>query len=208
MAEAEGVIKFNLRYRQAIVSPGPELGDLLAWRDRFYRLGIIGRDPQRYGGDAFGNISRRIDSNSSFLISGSQTGGYAHALPEHFTYVDEFDLDENSVVAHGPVRPSSESLTHGAIYALSPAIRCVVHGHSPQLWNRAARIGLPSTARDIAYGTPAMARAIATLYEQNGKPAKALFCMLGHEDGIIAFGEDFPAIEALIKRGFALATGS
>jgi len=203
VAEAEGVIKFHLQFTQLDLPPGPELDELMLWRDRFHALGIVGQDPARYGGDAFGNISCRVGDSQSFLISGSQTGSYARARVEHFTCVDSFDLAKNSVVAHGPIRPSSESLTHGAIYALSPAIRCVVHGHSPQLWNNALQLGLPSTAPDIAYGTPAMARAIALLYRDNEKPQQAVFSMRGHEDGIIAYAGEFSIIEERLRRDLA-----
>jgi len=160
---------------------------------------------QLYGGDAFGNISCRLGDSDSFLISGSQTGGLAHALPGHFTCVDEIDLTTNSVVAHGPVPPSSESLTHGAVYALNPQIRCVVHGHSPQLWNRTVELHLPATVPEIAYGTPAMARAIAQLYKENGHPRQAVFSMLGHEDGIVAFAPGFAQIEALLRNQLSSA---
>jgi hypothetical protein len=205
-AEAEGIIKFELQFERTSLLPGPELEELCTWRDRFYGLGIIGQDPRRYNGDAFGNISQRVGHGNSFLISGSQTGGQERALPEHFTCVDDFDLSSNCVVAHGPVRPSSESLTHGAIYALSPEIRCVVHGHSPQLWSSSVEIGLPGTAREVAYGTPEMARAIALLYQESGAPDRALFSMLGHKDGIVAFARNFAAIEDLIRSNVAIAS--
>jgi hypothetical protein len=206
VAEAEGVIKFNLQFKQKTLPPGPELDELLVWRNRFFELGIIGHDPERYHGDAFGNISCRIAGSNAFLISGSQSGKYPHALPEHFACVDSFELLENRIEAHGPIQPSSESMTHGAIYSMSPAIRCVVHGHCPPLWNRTSELGLPSTPRSVAYGTTDMAHAIAHLYRENGEPELAIFCMLGHEDGIIAYGEDFSAIEQQLRRDLARVT--
>lgn len=207
MAEAEGVIKFRLQFTKTNLPPSPELDELLVWRDRFYRLGIIGYDPLRYHGDAFGNISHRIGDSDSFLISGSQSGKYQHALPEHFACVDSFELYENRIEAHGPIQPSSESLTHGAIYAMSPAVRCVVHGHSPQLWTRTSELGLPSTPPSVAYGTPDMALAIAQLYRESGEPELAIFSMLGHEDGFIAYGREFSAIEELVRSQLDLARG-
>lgn len=203
MTEAEGVIKFDLRFRKSSLADNEALSELLKWRDAFYRLGAIGQDPERYLGYAFGNISCRLDEGDSFIISGTQTGQYATAHKEHFTCVDRVDLDRNRVSAHGPIEPSSESLTHAAIYALNPEIRCVVHGHLPQLWKRAQQMGIPATPAEVDYGTPQMARAMTDLYREQRQPAQALFAMLGHEDGVIGFAENFRAIEKLFLEQLA-----
>jgi hypothetical protein len=197
MAETEGVIKFDLLYHASPAEPGPALDELLQWRDVFYRIGVIGQDPARYEGFAYGNISYRLGPGNRFVISGSQTGGLAHCLADHYSIVDICDVETNRVEAHGPIAPSSESLTHGAIYALSEHIQCVVHGHAPLLWKNAVALDIPATSMDVEYGTPQMAHAIEMLYRDHGRPRQALFAMLGHEDGIIAYGEGFAAIETM-----------
>jgi len=197
MTGTEGVIKFDLQYQASVPEPGHALDELLRWRDVFFRLGIIGQDPARYDGLAFGNISHRSGPGNQFIISGTQTGGLLHCTPNHYSIVDSCDVATNRVVAHGPVAPSSESLTHGAIYALNERIHCVVHGHVPLTWKQAPALGLPMTPRDVPYGTPQMAHAIAELYREQGQPRQALFVMLGHEDGVIAYGEEFAAIETM-----------
>ena len=198
MVQAEGVIKFDLRFQTSPLENSDALRALLQWRDVFYRLGAIGQDPNRYAGDAFGNISCRLGSSDAFIISGTQTGRYEKAQPEHFTCVDSCDIDKNRVTAHGPIKPSSESLTHAAIYALDPEIHCVVHGHLRPIWSRTTELKIPSTPADVPYGTPRMAQAIARLYKEHGNPQQAIFCMLGHEDGVIAYGLEFAAIEKLL----------
>ena len=205
MTETEGVIKFDLQYQVSAAEPGHALDQVLQWRDVFFRLGIIGQDPGRYDGLAFGNISHRIGSGIQFIISGSQTGGLLHCTPEHFSIVDSCDVETNRVEAHGPVAPSSESLTHGAIYMLDERINCVVHGHAPSIWEKVSALGLPATPQDIPYGTPRMAHAITALYREQGQPRQALFAMLGHEDGVIAYGEEFAAIEAMFRDVASLA---
>jgi len=197
MAGTEGVIKFDLQYRVSPVEPSGALDELLQWRNVFFQLGVIGQDPARYEGFAFGNISYRLGAGNQFVISGSQTGGLARCLAEHYAVVDACDVETNRVDAHGPIAPSSESLTHGAIYALSEHIQCVVHGHAPALWKQVQALGIPATSPEVEYGTPQMAHAIETLYRDHGKPRQALFAMLGHEDGIIAYGEEFAAIETM-----------
>ena len=72
----------------------------------------------------------------AFVITGTQTGGAACVGLDDFCQVESYDYRENRVVSHGLTAPSSESLTHGAIYDLSPTIRCVMHGHSPTIWSR------------------------------------------------------------------------
>jgi L-ribulose-5-phosphate 4-epimerase len=94
---------------------------------------------------------------------------------------------ENRLVAHGPVQPSSESLTHGAIYVLDSRILWVVHAHSPEIWRNAAALGLPMTGA-VPYGTPAMAEEVQRLFHASDLPEKRIFGMAGHEDGIVTFG--------------------
>ena len=88
------------------------------------------------------------------------------------------------------VKPSSESLTHGAVYALDATIACVLHVHSPDIWQARGALGLPCTAADVPYGTPAMAAAVAALYANTGLRCGRVFAMDGLEDGVVAFGED------------------
>ena len=197
MSETEGVIKFDLQYQASAPEPGRVLDELLQWRDVFFRLGIIGKDPARYDGVAFGNISHRIGSGNQFIISGSQTGGLLHCAAEHYSIVDSCHVETNRVEARGPVAPSSESLTHGAIYALNERICCVVHGHAPLIWEKVSALNLPATPRDVPYGTPQMAHAITALYREQGQPRQALFAMLGHKDGVIAYGKGFAEIESM-----------
>jgi len=69
-----------------------------------------------------------------------------------------------------------------------PAIHCVIHAHSPIIWQASNALNIPHTAQDIPYGTPGMAEAVANLVAEK---SSGLFTMLGHEDGVIAYGEDF-----------------
>ena len=83
MTETEGVIKFDLHFHSSPVEPSRALDELLQWRDVFFRLGVIGQDPARYEGFAYGNISHRSGSGNQFIISGSQTGGLTSCLAEN-----------------------------------------------------------------------------------------------------------------------------
>jgi hypothetical protein len=186
----EGVTKFALRFTRAAPLDFAGLRTLNAWRTLLHRLGLIGRDPARYGGVGFGNVSQRLAGNlESFAISGTQTGELAVLDARHYARIDRCDIAGNSVEARGPIEPSSESLTHAMLYRLSPDIRYVFHGHSPLIWRHAQSLGIPVTRPLAAYGTPAMAAEIYRLYRAGGFAGRGLVAMGGHEDGVVAFGE-------------------
>lgn len=202
MTSREGVIKFDLQFH-----PGPPpaaglLGELEGWRAIFRRLGLLGRDPARYEGLGFGNLSRRCGGNA-FIISGTQTGGLEHLGPEHYVTVRECDPLANRVVADGPVRPSSEALSHGALYRAAPRISWVMHLHSPEIFAARERLGLPATDPAAPYGSPAMAAEIARIAPVAGWPG--LLVMGGHEDGILAFGATAAETGTLVVRTLAVA---
>jgi hypothetical protein len=180
--ETEGVIQFQLDFTPAPPLPAADLAELNAWRGLLYRLGLTGRDPDRYGGLAYGNVSLRLDAHR-FVVSGTQTGGLAELGAEHYSVVTRIDLEYNRLWAEGPIPPSSEALTHGAVYQSSTA-RCVLHVHSPELWQFAADLSIPVTPADIGYGTPAMAEAVGRLAQ--GADSRVI-AMGGHQDGLIAF---------------------
>ena len=196
-ADVEGVVKFEALHTQQPVDLGRHgalVAELIGWRAIMRAAGMLGRDPARYGGAGFGNLSARVGPPSSplgrraMLVSGSQTGGRAEAGAGDFCLVERYDPAGNRVWSRGPVPPSSESLTHGALYDLGPHVRAVLHGHAPALWRRAARLGLPCTRPEVAYGTPAMAREVARLYRESALSERRILAMGGHQDGVIAFG--------------------
>ena len=208
MTLQEGVVQFNLTFLPADPLPAAMLGSLNAWRQILYRLGLIGQDPHRYGGLGFGNVSIRVESGNatSFIISGTQTGGMDRLFPEHYTLVKTFDPATNSVVAEGVVRPSSESLTHGSLYRLDRTIGAVIHAHSPEIWTQADSIGIPVTRRDVHYGTPEMAEEVCRLFQNTPVSVLKIFAMGGHEDGIVAFGSSMEQAGLTLVRYLALAT--
>lgn len=180
----EGVIKFDLRYtRVPLRRPVTGMGELNAWRQILFRLGLTGLDPSRYQGFAYGNLSLRIEGRS-FIISGTQTAAKPQLSVEDYCRVLDFDLAKNRISAEGPIPPSSEALTHGAIYAGNPEAACVIHVHSPEIWRNARQLGFFVTDPAIAYGTPAMGEAVRA----SAEGASGVIAMGGHEDGIIAFG--------------------
>lgn len=194
---AEGVIRFEIEHETRMLEPrlyGDTAALLSAWREVLARLGLVGRDPDRYQGAGYGNLSARLPpfgevgrGRRRFLVTGTGTGGLADLTLEHYCVVERYDLERNQVRSLGPVPPSSESLTHGAIYDAAPAARFVLHGHAPEIWRQARALGLPVTQAGVANGTPEMAREVQRLYRESQLPATGLLVMGGHEDGVLAF---------------------
>jgi ribulose-5-phosphate 4-epimerase/fuculose-1-phosphate aldolase len=157
----------------------------------------------------YGNLSLRLPAETRpegqprFVITGSQTGRYADLGPEHFAVVVDWDIGENLVVARGPIQPSSETMTHAAIYGADEGIRCVMHAHSPDIWDRAHELGIPTTSSAAAYGTPAMAREVERVV--HAAPTRRIVAMEGHEDGVLAWGASVEATGITLLTTFVQA---
>lgn len=204
MTETEGVINFDyaLSPGEAALEQGL-LCDLVAWRSILRELDLLGEDPERYGGCGYGNLSLR-DGGGGFVITASQTSGARTLHREHLVRVLHADLDAFRIDAVGSRAPSSEALTHAMLYHVDDSVRCVFHVHSPTIWQARERLGLPTTAADVPYGTPAMARAVSTLMERHARRPQ-LFATAGHEDGVFAAGATAEACGALLVSCLARA---
>lgn len=183
----EGYTKYECDWRLAPALPAATVAELNNWRNRLHEQGLIGYYPEH--GVGFGNVSIREGESGAFIISGTQTGHIEATDERHYARVIRCDIEANHVLCEGPVQASSEALTHAAIYALDPAIRAVVHVHDADLWNDLID-RIPTTAREVSYGTPEMALEFRRLYAETGFEKQGVAIMGGHEEGIVSFGED------------------
>ena len=188
MAEREGVIKYRLDQRPGPAPALDEIAAIEAWRRILFELRLVGRDPDRYQGLGYGNVSCR--SGTGFLISASQTGHLPRLTPAHYCRVLRCDPQRNQLAAEGMLPPSSEALTHGAVYAADATVNAVLHVHGPALWRAGLALGWPATPATVPYGTPAMAAAVADLVRQAAVRERGVIVMAGHQDGMLAFGAD------------------
>ena len=194
MSPLEGIIKYNLDYTPSAPLPWTTVKEISHWRQIMVEAKLIGQDPDRYSGYGFGNISCRLlpldapSDHRRFVISGTQTGHKRTLTAEDFCTIESWDLERNSIVAHGPMQPSSESLTHAVLYGLDPSVRWVIHVHCPELWHAAGQLQMPQTHSDIPNGTVAMTRDVKRLFAETPVAKWQLFAMGGHEDGLVAFG--------------------
>jgi hypothetical protein len=212
---AEGVTKFALEHERRALEPRvyrEVLEALAAWREILARLRLLGRDPARYAGLGYGNVSARVPpfggvgrGRRRFLISGTQTGGVPALTLEHVCVVERYDVAAGRVSSFGPVAPSSESLTHAALYDIAPAARAVLHAHAPEIWRNARALGVPLTREGVEEGTPAMALEVQRLFRESTLASTGIVAMSGHEDGIVAFGTSARDAGAIIVRVLARA---
>ena len=181
----EGYIKYDSHWTPG-PAPDPAATELLdAWRRPLFEAGLIGHYAEL--GIGYGNISVRGGEPRQFIISGTQTGHIGETVADHYALVTDYDIAQNSVSCVGPVEASSESLTHAAIYELDPDINAVVHVHSRRLWD-SLRDCVPTTAANVEYGTPEMAREFGRLYRDTGFARDGIAVMAGHEEGIVSIG--------------------
>ena len=183
MAEAEGVIKFNLSYQKSVMDDF-DISELSAWRSTLKQLGLLGQETERYDGYGFGNVSIRC--GDGFVISGTQTGHLNNVTLADYALCESWDLANNAITASGIVKPSSESLSHAAVYDVHPEVMCTLHVHSPDICSLAEALSLATTQSSVAYGTPEMASEVRRLIVD--MPLPGIFSMGGHEDGVFTFG--------------------
>lgn len=189
--EQEGVIQYRLDYQPGTAPSDDLVEQLEPQRRRLVKTALLGRDPQRYGGYAYGNISLRHPQHSrQFIITGTQISDLPELGPEGYTTVLECDPAQNHLVSEGPCRPSSEAMTHAALYLGSADIGAIVHGHCPVIRQAAERLGIPITDPQISYGTPQMAQAVFDALALDSEQPSDVLVMGGHEDGFIAVGAD------------------
>ena len=189
-AETEGVVKYHLTFSKSAPVDVSLLDDLQFWRKKLYALKLIGQDDALYDGYSYGNLSQRLKPGlGEFIISGSQTSHLAETGPEHYAIVERTLIDENRLVASGPVKPSSEALTHSAFYQADKTINFIFHVHSSKIWTRAKELGIPVTSASVLYGTPEMAIEIKSMFDNGSLENRYVVSMGGHQDGIIAYGQ-------------------
>jgi len=210
----EGVIKFRADHRYEALPPrlyGELACRLIAWREILALTGLVGQDPSLYGGFGYGNVSGRVGPPSAprgkraFLVTGTQTSGQRSITLGNFCAVESFDARSNRVQSRGSVLPSSESLSHGAVYDLGSHIRFVFHGHSPTIWRRAGELRIPASDPRVPYGTPEMAAEVERLYRASTLPETQILAMGGHEDGIVVFGRSAEEAGQVLLRYLARA---
>lgn len=179
-------VKFTYDCAGAEIGGFDQLAELNACRRKLLEQRLMGVDSNGVG---FGNLSVRDGVSWNFYITGSATGGLPELTPTDCVRVVAYDFGRNWLRYQGAAIPSSESLTHAAIYESDSSTSAVIHCHDSDLWatllDRA-----PTTPKSVAYGTPEMAYEIMRLFKMSDVRSRKIFVMAGHEGGIVTFGEN------------------
>jgi L-ribulose-5-phosphate 4-epimerase len=150
-------------------------------------------------GVGFGNLSVRDGVSGTFHITGSATGGLLELTPTDCVRVVAHDFAKNSLLYEGAAIPSSESLTHAAIYECDSSASAVIHCHDTPLWGMLLDRA-PTTSNSVAYGTPEMAYEIIRLFKQSDVRSTKIFATAGHKDGVVTFGKNLKdAFDVLMR---------
>jgi L-ribulose-5-phosphate 4-epimerase len=196
-------VKFTYQRARADIASFYALAELNAFRRKLVDQHLLGVYPNGVG---FGNVSVRDGRTTSFYITGSATGGLAELTSTDCVRVVAYDFARNCLSYEGTAVPSSESLTHAAIYESDSITSAVIHCHdsalSAMLLDR-----VPATSKTVAYGTPEMAYEIIRLFQISDVRNEKIFVMAGHQAGIVTFGKNLEeAFQVLMrmKRNIAL----
>jgi L-ribulose-5-phosphate 4-epimerase len=189
-------IKFSCERVAAGITSFGGLAQLNACRRELRDLHLIGVDPNGIG---FGNLSVRDDATDNFYITGSSTGGIQELTLADCAKVVACDFKMNRVRYEGSALPSSESLTHAAIYESDATAGAVIHCHDSKLW-AAVLNEAPTTSKTADYGTPEIANEIMQLFTRTNLRSRKIVVMAGHEGGIVTFGKDLQEAFAVLMR--------
>lgn len=189
-------VKFSCECVAAEITSFGGLAELNAYRRKLLDLGLIGLDPNRIG---FGNLSVRDGATDNFYVTGSATGGIQELTLSDCAKVVACDFETNRVRYEGSALPSSESLTHAAIYEADATAGTVIHCHDFKLW-AAVLNKAPTTSKTAEYGTPKVANEIIQLFTRTDVQSRKIIVMAGHKAGILTFGKDLEHAFAVLMR--------
>jgi len=179
-------VKFTFERACADIAPFDTFAELNACRRKLLGLRLIGQDSNGIG---FGNLSVRDGATRNFHITGSATGGLSKLSLTDCVRVVDCDFKKNWLRYEGIAIPSSESLTHAAIYESDSITSAVIHCHDSALWRAILDRG-PTSSKAVAYGTPEMAYEVMRLFKTTDVQSRKILVMAGHEGGIVTFGKN------------------
>jgi len=187
-------VKFTYECAISELAPFAGVVELNGCRQKLLELRLIGVDSS---GISFGNISIRDGVTSNFHIMGSGTGGMLELTLADCAKVVAYNFEKNWLRYEGSTIPSSESLTHAAIYEADAKAAAIIHCHDSTLW--AALLNeAPTTSNAVAYGTPEMAYETMRLFRVTDVQTRRILVMAGHEGGIVTVGRNLEEAFAVL----------
>lgn len=202
----EGYIKFGFDIKGKKTVEESKITELNLYRQKCFDLNLIGVHREgKLKGVGFGNISVKDDDD--FIISGAKTGRVEVLTNAHYTRITGYDLSKNHVECQGAISPSSEAMTHAAVYDSDASVKAVIHIHNKHLWHYLLKQQVPETSKDAEYGTCEMGSEVKRLFKETDASHKKIIVMKGHEEGILVFGESLKEAYSVLMTYYTASRG-
>src|SRR5438046_6126789 len=176
-------VRFTCECMRPEITQFAGLAELNAYRRKLCELQLIGMDSNAIG---FGNLSTREDATRNFYITGSATGGKSELTSADCVRVVAYDFERNWLRYEGSAIPSSESLTHAAVYESDTKAGAVIHGHDLKLW-AVLLDQIPTSSNSVRSGTREMAHEVMRLFRVTDIHRSRIIVLVGHAGVISSF---------------------
>ena len=202
----EGYIKFSFNMKENKPVAENKITELNYYRQKCFALNLIGVNKSgEQKGVGFGNIS--VKDGDDFIISGAQTGRLEILTNKHYSRITGYDLSKNRVTCQGVIPPSSEAMTHAAVYDSDSSVKAVIHIHNKHTWDYLSKQDVPKTSKDAEYGTPEMGNEVQRLLKDTDASQKKIIVMKGHEQGVLVFGDSLREAYYVLMKYYTASKG-
>jgi hypothetical protein len=183
----EGIVKFNFSHKQKESITKKEIEPLNNIRKQLREwslLGVYPADHPKNPKTGYGNISKRVSNNKRrFIITGTQTSDKKKLTVEDYCRIISYSIKKGTVDSEGLSMPSSETLTHAAVYDAQSDINFVCHVHNKIIWKNYKELELKTIPKEATFGSLKLAKEIRKFYQEHD--GTEVVIMLGHEEGIL-----------------------
>lgn len=137
-----------------------------------------------------GNLSIRYRDGLIITASGSNLGNFEE---NELIFVKKCRMEDELVLYHGPIKPSSESIMHWLIYKKRPEAAAVIHAHDEFATCSELLVGeIEESNREEPYGSVELANMAIEMFSR----AEKIFVLKNH--GYIAVGPDLDSTSDLV----------
>ena len=137
-----------------------------------------------------GNLSIRYRDGLIITASGSNLGNFEE---NELIFVKKCRVEDELVLYHGPIKPSSESIMHWLIYKKRPEAAAVIHAHDEFATCSELLVGeIEESNREESYGSVELANMAIEMFSR----AEKIFVLKNH--GYIAVGPDLDSTSDLV----------
>ena len=137
-----------------------------------------------------GNLSIRYRDGLIITASGSNLGNFEE---NELIFVKKCRVEDELVLYHGPIKPSSESIMHWLIYKKRPEAAAVIHAHDEFATCSELLVGeIEESNREEPYGSVEIANMAIEMFSR----AEKIFVLKNH--GYIAVGPDLDSTSDLV----------